>query len=456
MRMKTVLMIACALFMGASAVNAQNTELPKDGDLFQGLTRSITYDRMIPPHGLQVTFDKTVHIIFPASVTYVDLGSANIMAGKADGAENVIRVKATKRWFKGETNMSVITEDGSFYAFNVKYAKEPDKLNIEMKDFIHDGSAVNRPNNSMDIYLKELGSESPVLVRLVMKSIWKQNERIVKHIGSKGFGIHFLLKGIYTHNGLLYFHTEIKNSSNVPFDVDYITWKIVDKKVLKRTAIQEQVIQPLRTQNFVLNVSGNSSERTVWTMDKFTLPDDKCLVVDLTMGQASAQRCLPKMQGIEINVACVDGKPLSAAFCGGAALSTNTKNGSKWVFGGEYLQRNYAYDEDMTIPVAQFTAEGGYYKKLLTDASKTLFIYGGVSALAGYESVNRGKTLLPDGATLQDRDAFVYGGALTLNVEVYLSDRLALMGNVRERCLWGNDTGHFHTQYGVGVKLIIN
>ena len=281
MRMKKVMMMACVLLMGAGVVSAQNVELPKDGDLFQGLTRSITYDRMIPPHGLQVTFDKTVHIIFPAAVTYVDLGSGNIMAGKADGAENVIRVKATKRWFKGETNMSVITEDGSFYAFNVKYAKEPDKLNIEMKDFIHDGSAVNRPNNSMDIYLKELGSESPVLVRLVMKSIWKQNERNVKHIGSKGFGIRFLLKGIYTHNGLLYFHTEIKNTSNVPFDVDYIVWKIVDKKVVKRTAIQEQVIQPLRTQNFVLNVGGNSSERTVWTTDKFTLPDDKCLVVEL-------------------------------------------------------------------------------------------------------------------------------------------------------------------------------
>jgi len=39
---------------------------------------------------------------------------------------------------------------------------------------------------------------------------------------------------------------------------------------------------------------------------------------------------------------------------------------------------------------------------------------------------------------------------------VYLSDRIALTGNVRERCLWGNDTGHFHTQYGVGLKLIIN
>ena len=43
-------------------------------------------------------------------------------------------------------------------------------------------------------------------------------DREVKHIGCKRFGIQYLLKGIYTHNGLLYFHTEIKNQSNVPFN----------------------------------------------------------------------------------------------------------------------------------------------------------------------------------------------------------------------------------------------
>ena len=270
---------AFALMMGIVSVASAQTD--STGDLFEGYTKKITYDRMIPPHGLEVTFDKTCHVIFPAAIAYVDLGSANIIAGKADGTENVIRVKAAKRGFKGETNMSVITEDGAYYSFNVKYAREPRILNVEMADFIHDGDAVNRPNNSMNIYLKELGSESPVLVRLVMKSIWKEKKRRVKHIGSKSFGIQFLLKGIYTHNGLLYFHTEIKNTSNVPFDVDYIIWKIVDKKVAKRTAIQEQVVQPLRTQNFVMNIDGNSNERTVWTMDKFTMPDDKCLVVEL-------------------------------------------------------------------------------------------------------------------------------------------------------------------------------
>ena len=141
----------------------------EDGDLYHGLTRKLTFDRMVPPYGLEVTYDKTTHIIFPSAVRYVDLGSPNLVAGKADGAENVIRVKAVVKNFRDETNMSVITESGSFYTFNVKYADEPLLLNIEMKDFIHDGSKVNRPNNALDIYLKELGSESPKLVQLINK-----------------------------------------------------------------------------------------------------------------------------------------------------------------------------------------------------------------------------------------------------------------------------------------------
>lgn len=47
----------------------------QDGDLYHGLTRKLSFDRMIPPHGLEVTYDKTVHVIFPAAVRYVDLGS---------------------------------------------------------------------------------------------------------------------------------------------------------------------------------------------------------------------------------------------------------------------------------------------------------------------------------------------------------------------------------------------
>ena len=274
---KIILMLAISVML--FAVKAQ--EKPTTGDYYNGLTRPLTFDRMIPPYALEVTFNKTVHLIFPSAIRYVDLGSSDLLAAKADGAENVLRVKAAVRDFSRESNLAVITEDGAYYTFNVKYADEPAKLSVEMADFIHDGEAVNRPNNSLDIYLKELGQESPLLVRLIMKSVYKNDKRKIKHIGSKRFGIQYTLKGLYAHNGLLYFHTQLKNTSHVPFSVDYITFKIVDKKVAKRTAIQEQVIYPLRAYNNVQEIEGKTTERTVFTLPKFTIPDDKHLLVEL-------------------------------------------------------------------------------------------------------------------------------------------------------------------------------
>ncbi len=283
-----LLMIAvsvCVFTANAQEVVEEKTTItqtnPSTGDYFEGLTRPLTFNRMIPPYALEVTFSKTVHIIFPSAIRYVDLGSADLLAAKADGAENVLRVKAALRDFSRESNLAVITEDGAYYTFNVKYADEPVKLSIEMTDFIHDGEAVNRPNNAMEIYMRELGSESPLLVKLIMKSIYKNDKREIKHIGSKRFGIQYTLKGIYTHNGLLYFHIQLKNSSNVPFDVDYITFKIVDKKVAKRTAIQEQVIMPLRAHNNLTLIGGKRTERVVFTLPKFTIPDDKQLIIEL-------------------------------------------------------------------------------------------------------------------------------------------------------------------------------
>ena len=114
-----------------------------------------------------------------------------------------------------------------------------------------------------------------------MQSIYKNNDREIKHLGCKRFGVQFLVKGIYSHNGLFYIHTQTKNSSNVPFDTDFIRFKIVDKKVAKRTAIQETVIDPVRSYNEILVIGGKSTVRTVYTVPQFTIPDDKILVIEL-------------------------------------------------------------------------------------------------------------------------------------------------------------------------------
>ena len=249
-----------ALLLGVCAANAQETDTEKyaaGNDLYQGITRKLPYRQMVTPYGVEVTFAKTVHIIFPAAVRYVDLGSNHIIAGKADGA------------------------DGSFFSYNAKYAREPEMLNIEMKDFLENEDTSDFSHTRMNIYFRELGNESPLLVKLIMQSIYKNNDRKVRHLGSKRFGIQFLIKGIYTYNGMLYVHTQTKNSSNVPFDTDFIKFKIVDKKVPKRTAIQETVLDAVRSYNEVIEIAGKSTVRTVYALPKFTIPDDKLLLVEL-------------------------------------------------------------------------------------------------------------------------------------------------------------------------------
>lgn len=274
-----------ALLMGmVTDANAQvndTIQRAAGNDLYQGITRKLPYRQMVTPHGVQVTFAKTVHIIFPSAVRYVDLGSDWIIAGKADGAENVIRVKATTEGFPGETNFSVICEDGSFYSFNARYAHEPEMLNIEMKDFLENGDTTDFSHTRMNIYFRELGNESPLLVKLIMQSIYKEDRREIRHLGCKRFGVQFLLKSVHSHNGLFYFHMETRNRSNVAFRTDFIRFKIVDKKVPKRTAIQERVIDPVRSYNEVLVTEGKSDVRTVYAVPQFTIPDDKLLVIEL-------------------------------------------------------------------------------------------------------------------------------------------------------------------------------
>ena len=283
---KIILSMAMLAMVGATATAQENNDglTPSrpltSGELFQGMSRSIPNGRVVLPYGLDVTFDKTVHLIFPSAIRYVDLGSQNIIAGKAEDAENVLRVKAAVKDFETETNMSVICEDGSFYAFNVKYADEPEKLSVEMKDFLSPIEG-RLPSNRADIYFKELGNESPVLVKLMMQTIYQNDKRYIKHIGAQMFGMKFLLRGLYAHNGLLYFHTRIDNMTNMPYSVDFVTFKVVDKKVVKRTAIQERVLQPLRAYHQAMYVKGKHTECSVFALEQFSLSEDKQLEVTL-------------------------------------------------------------------------------------------------------------------------------------------------------------------------------
>lgn len=231
----------------------------------------------IEPYKLEVTYDKTSHLIFPTAIRYVDLGSEYLIAGKAEDAENVLRVKASVRDFEPETNFSVITNDGRFYSFNVYYSSYPEAMSY---DLLTMQKAVDKANGN-DVLFEELGNNSPSLAGLLLETIYKKDKRIVKHIGAKSFGIQFILKGIYIHNGKYYFHTELRNRTNVPFQIDFVNFKVVDKKVAKRTVVQERPMIPLRTYKPLDDIAGKTIEQNVFLLDQFTIADDKVLLIEI-------------------------------------------------------------------------------------------------------------------------------------------------------------------------------
>ncbi|MGP6559950.1 conjugative transposon protein TraN [Ornithobacterium rhinotracheale] len=234
----------------------------------------------IEPYFLEVAYDKTTHLIFPSPITYVDLGSENLIADKAQNSENVLRVKAATPDFLTTTNLSVITQDGRFYNFNIFYNENPTVTTMDFKRIMNEYN-IEDFSTKTDILFTDIGRQSPAVAQLIMESIYQQKRKFIKHIGSKNAGIHFLLRGIYVYQGKLYFDIRMKNRSSLPYQVDFITFKIVDKSTGKKEVAQEIPIQALRTYHELQRVEAKSKANAVYMLEQLTLDDDKLLKVEI-------------------------------------------------------------------------------------------------------------------------------------------------------------------------------
>ena len=246
----------------------------------------------IRPLRIEAGFTKTVHILFPSPVTYIDIGSMDIIAGKADGAENVVRVKAAVRNFAAETNLTVITEDGGFFTFDVHYAENPvvSTLNLTVQEPQPGGmkkpSTTDTPQQPVPasedrVLLREVGREKPATVKRMLSDIYRQNRTDVKGIRTKKYGIGVEVQGIYVFNDVIYIHTCISNDTNISFEVDSRRFIVADRKLTKRTAQQQTPLEILRVCNDPAIVRGHQRQRTVFALPKLTISDDKVLLLEI-------------------------------------------------------------------------------------------------------------------------------------------------------------------------------
>ncbi|HEY6899691.1 MAG TPA: conjugative transposon protein TraM [Puia sp.] len=97
------------------------------------------------------------------------------------------------------------------------------------------------------------------------------------------------LQGIYLQDEVLWFALSAHNNSPITYIPEYIRWFIRDRRVLRRTAVQELSLEPIYTSPST-PIAGDST-RSSWTgFHPFALNKDKELVIE--MGEKSGGRLL--------------------------------------------------------------------------------------------------------------------------------------------------------------------
>ncbi len=169
-----------------------------------------------------------------------------------------------------------------------------------------------------------------------------------------------------------------------------------------------------------------------------------------------AQRLLPRQRGLQFSF----GLPISERklfdngnFIAGVSLTINHKRINHWLVGLEYSKKHFTYRNEQ-IPVETFAFEGGYMVNLFADASKNVLLNTGVSAVGGYEIINRSESLLYDGATLMDKDSFVYGGAYHLALDLFVTNNLILFIKGKCNVFLNSDVEMFRPQIMAGIRIV--
>jgi conjugative transposon TraN protein len=205
---------------------------------------------------LCISSNKTTSLIFPFPVKHVDRGNKEIIVQQVAEAENILLVKAATAGFT-ETNLSVITGDGSLYSFEVCYEPFP------------------------SVWVYQLPVQKAATMAMYAAAVLV-NPPVIRSLHHSKWGMHLLITGIYIKGDVLYYQISIQNDSPVDYSIDGLRFSIRDKRVVKRTAIQELELSPLLIAGNATRVKAHDITTIVVALEKHVIPDKKMLAVHVT------------------------------------------------------------------------------------------------------------------------------------------------------------------------------
>jgi conjugative transposon TraN protein len=112
----------------------------------------------------------------------------------------------------------------------------------------------------------------------------QNDRRRIYYLINRRLRMNFQVKGIYTHQGLLFFRLAISNHSHLDYEVDSIRFFMRDSKGVKRN-IPPTSLHPMYSYGNTSLIKGKTREESVLVLPQFTLPADKWLIIEVSEKQ---------------------------------------------------------------------------------------------------------------------------------------------------------------------------
>lgn len=203
---------------------------------------------------LPLTTNKTTSLVFPFPVRHVDRGTADVLVQGVKSAENILLVKAACAGF-AETNLSVVTEDGSLYSFRVVYQTAPDRWTFE---------------------LPAKGAPSPSATAARIKDLPPALTGVRNRTG----GVTLALEGLYISGRTLFCRLQLHNDSPLDYPLDYLRFSLRDRGQARRTARQERELPAVLRSGPHPTVKAHGSQTLILSLEAFTLSPAQYLSVE--------------------------------------------------------------------------------------------------------------------------------------------------------------------------------
>lgn len=225
-------------------------------------------------------------LFFPSEIKQGIVGNGNFVF--TYNRENQQTLGLLKAVPGKDSNLLVITDDGSIYSYIIRYAQELEYPNR----FITEQERIGTERKGMEkipqkVVPRETARDSSITVDEVGEKFHDSCESLLrlperKNIRKRAQGLSLAVKNMYAMEDEVYVQFEIVNNSGVQFDFGELEMFKISGKKGRNASYQELELLPLYKHNVPKKIGHGQTARFVYVFPKFHLDKGEKLRANLS------------------------------------------------------------------------------------------------------------------------------------------------------------------------------